>query len=161
MLCGEHRSARRAVMPLLIAIARNRNLPDSDRLTAISAFRYAGPAAETAVPALVEAMKNPSAADARMESAMRIQAFEALGCIGPGAKAAVPELIKFFEDEKQGQQERRMAMAALWGIGPAAKDAIPALTRMTARKPLSLEDRQLIRQAEVALESIRNKGPGR
>src|SRR5207253_10371443 len=54
-----------------------------------------GPAAKTAVPALIEAMKRPWKLG---QPLLRGQLAEALGKIGPAAKAAVPVLIEALND---------------------------------------------------------------
>jgi HEAT repeat protein len=74
-----------------------------------------GPAAESAVPALIHKV-------GLRDCPYRRDAILALKRIGPGASAAVPALIGVLKDEDAG--DRRAAVDALAGIGQAA---LPAL----------------------------------
>jgi HEAT repeat protein len=81
-----------------------------------------GPGAKAAVPALIEAMKDPDTKQYR--SSLRLIATAAVGQIGPDARAAIPSLIKALTDD--WNSVRSAAVKSLAGIGPAA---IPALTK--------------------------------
>jgi HEAT repeat protein len=71
-----------------------------------------GPEAVRAVPALIEALDDPSAA-------VRYPVTVALGEIGPGAKAAVPRLQQMIEEEIN-DEIAASARRALRHIDPAA-----------------------------------------
>lgn len=73
---------------------------------------------KSAVPALAEALRNPSAET-------RYHVARALARVGPGAAPATQTLTQILADE---DWEVRMEAAwALAAIGPAARDAVPAL----------------------------------
>ena len=91
-----------------------RSFVSKDRLYASGSLRAIGPAAEAAVPALIEALKDE-------DSNVRGSAADALGKIGP---AAVPALIEALRDD---DSDVRYTAAALARIGPAAEAAVPAL----------------------------------
>jgi len=93
--------------------AQNRVIP----FGATSALEKMGPAAEAAIPALIEALENE-----KITTSERGDAAFALGGIG---KAAVPSLI---ETLKRGDKiARAWAAYALNRIGPDAKSAVSAL----------------------------------
>jgi HEAT repeat protein len=101
------------------------------RISAADALAQMGPAARSAVPALIEAL---SANDLML----RLKTAVALTTIGQAApsdvKPAVPALIKALKDEDNRVAPlpfsiniRGQVAAALGCIGPEAKEAIPAL----------------------------------
>src|SRR5262249_11211876 len=93
----------------------------SDPLIRIAAARaVAGidPKNETALPALVEALKDKA-------GKVRKRAAESLGDLGSGARSAVPELIKATRDSDPTVSWS--AIDALGQIGPDAAAAVPAL----------------------------------
>lgn len=106
-----------AVEPLLDGM-QNRKAPLKNRLAAIEALGELGSAAETAVPALMEALNDRT-------PEIRSQAARTLGSIGEKAKAAVPELVAALKDPNEGV--RISAANALSGMGPVAQSALPAL----------------------------------
>jgi HEAT repeat protein len=108
-----------------------------------------GPGAETAVPALIEALKRPdrgrdsaiialekigpasipalSRALKDKDEEIRFYAAFTLGIFGPNAKPAVPILIEILKDQKENV--RRAAALTLVQIDPqAAQAAVPVLT---------------------------------
>ncbi|MBN9522643.1 HEAT repeat domain-containing protein [bacterium] len=150
-----------------------------DRLSATSALGRIGPAAEPAVPRLVQMLNDPGedrgvrgeviaalgtlrtdspdavAALIRIVNdsspVFRPEAAEALGRIGPPAKRAVPDLIRTLSDAELTRL-RRQAAFALGEMGPDAGAAVPAL-----RAALADPDPNLSWNAAVALGNI---GPG-
>jgi HEAT repeat protein len=85
-----------------------------DRYEAVRELVSFDAEAKAAVPALAEALKDPS---------VQKEATEALGAIGPEAKEAVPALIEALKD----LSVRKEAAEALGAIGPEAREAVPAL----------------------------------
>ncbi len=73
-----------------------------------------GPAAQAAVPALIEALEDES-------QYVRFPVAVALGEIGPGAKAAVPALTKVMEEDFN-DDVAAAARRALRRIQPASKE---------------------------------------
>jgi HEAT repeat protein len=87
------------------------------RIRAVEALFRLGSAAEAAIPALVQVLRD--------EEPARIKAAEVLGHLGPAAKAAVPalrELLKAVDPEARIQ-----AALALWRIERRTEDTIPVL----------------------------------
>jgi HEAT repeat protein len=76
-----------------------------------------GPAAEPAIPALIEALDNPKLQDA---------ACLALGSIGNSAQASMPRLIELYRAGKLN----RAFLIAVRGIGPAAQEAVPDMIKL-------------------------------
>ncbi len=116
------------------------------RIVAIQAISAFGANAASAVPDLVEALKD-SDADVRRFAAM------ALGLTGPPASAAVPDLVALLQSTDQPLRTpvsvdlangfrysmtiRYMAARALGKIGPEARAAIPILIKL-------LDDRDMM-----------------
>jgi HEAT repeat protein len=82
-----------------------------------------GPAAHSAVPALMAAMNFQREDEGGWDFGGVIGA---LGAIGPAAKEAVPALIAVFERDPR---DRYAAIDALGNIGPEAKAAAPLLAK--------------------------------
>ena len=100
------------------------------------------PAAETAVPALISALRHDRAD-------FRIGAAGALGKIGPGAEAAVLALINALRDDDP--RVPSAAVGALRKIGPAA---LPEL-----RWALSVAESYTVRRhAREAVATIEREG---
>lgn len=99
-----------------------------------------GPAAQPAVPELIEALKDK-------KDYVRRGAAWALGGMGAAAKAAVPALTEALGDVDN--QVRSEAASALGGIGVAAKAAVPAMI-----KALKDKDPQVRSDAAAALKNI-------
>lgn len=85
----------------------------SAKLNAFKALDEIGPKAKTALPVLIEALKNKGTRD---------QAAMMLIRLGPAAKDAVPALIKWLRAEPSASP-----IIVLGSIGPAASGAIPVL----------------------------------
>jgi HEAT repeat protein len=92
-----------------------------------------GPGARAAVPALIEALRDPNAT-------VRFQAAISLGCIGPEARAAVPALIGTLKDGVFFV--RGWSAFALGEIGPEAAQAVP----MLAEGLKNAQEREFVRR---------------
>jgi HEAT repeat protein len=88
------------------------------RIAAAVAIGDLGPGARAAVPALIEALRDPN-------PTVRFQAAIAVGCIGPEARAAVTALIATLKDGVFFV--RGWTAFALGEIGPEAAPAVPVL----------------------------------
>src|SRR5437899_2170323 len=85
----------------------------------VGALGKIGPGARTAVPALIDVLKDP-------QEIARLGAVGALGRIGPGAAAAdLPLLDTALSD--RSDLVRRYAAEALWQLGPDAARAVAVL----------------------------------
>ena len=109
------------------------------RAALVGLTRY-GPAAEAAVPALVDSLGDN---DARIRRAT----VEALGAIGSNAEAAVPALVECLDDSDTNV--RRAAAEALGNIGPKAEPAVSSLVEC-----LDDNDTNVRRAAAEALGNI-------
>ena len=153
-------------------IKQNRVIP----FGATSALDKIGPAAEAAIPSLIEALENEKISSGergdaafalggigeaavpsliktlkRGDKIARAWAAYTLNRIGPDAKSAVSALTKALDDE--WWWGRQNAAIALGRIGPNAKSAIPAL-----KKALKDENEQVRQAANGALNMIQGKG---
>jgi HEAT repeat protein len=99
------------------------------RATSAEALGRIGPPSRSAVPALIEAMKDADLNGARLPS------IEALGRIGPGAEAAIPALVQLFDDDRDNSF-RNAAAGALLRMGGKA---VPTLEGLLLRKDDWLE----------------------
>lgn len=91
-----------------------------ERWSAAEILGQVGADAETAIPSLLEALKDKT---------LRGVAADALGGIGPKARAAVPNLVKLLKDDDT--QVRYSAAVALARIGgPGTQPAVPILMEM-------------------------------
>jgi len=79
-----------------------------------------------AVPALVEALRNP-------DPTVRLKAVEVLGRMGDDAAPAVPDLVRLLADPNPDVQ--KAATRTLGRIGPAANAAVPALMQKLFESP--------------------------
>jgi HEAT repeat protein len=109
----------------------------------------AGPAAKSAVPTLLERLKDPQGLPERDRVHTRKTLVFALGRIGPDAKEAVPVLLAILREPDVEDDLRLAVVDALRRIGPAAREAIPALKALS-RDPSS----QMRRAASEALEKL-------
>lgn len=123
------------------------------RQNAVNALGAMGPAAEPAVPALIDLLRNPARAEkgtnapSKLVGNSRSAAAAALGRIGPRANEAVPTLIAALEDENL--PVRRWSATSLGEIGAEARSAVPALV-----KALGQSDVQVRRDAIASLGKI-------
>jgi HEAT repeat protein len=158
---------RSTSVPELVTFLRGREYAGCRHLRAeaAEALGRIGPAARAAVPALIDALKDPEEPErhrdpepsdrpAPVERApartVRDRAAEALGKIGPAAKDAVPALSRALNDPDKAVGTR--AAEALGRIGPAAKAAVPAL--LTAFKD---DKRRAV--GDRAAEALGRMGP--
>jgi HEAT repeat protein len=102
------------IVPVLILSLKDVDL--KVRGAAASAFLEFGPAAEAAVPALVDALD---------EKPLRLHVLLALAKIGPHAKSAAPALRKLLKTATD--YDRLQAAEALWTIEPDVDVVVPAL----------------------------------
>ena len=110
-------------VPVLIGWLENRGGPQLDsrtRMAAIATLRELGPPAKSAIPALIEALK---------ENDARVQAYAAfaLGAIGQEPSMVVPALAARLNDPDP--VVRGNSVGALSKFGERAKAAVPALER--------------------------------
>ncbi len=114
-----------ALAPDLPADALPKLIVHSPPLEGIRAIAKYGPAAESAIPKLVELMKHD-------DPAVRFQAVRALSKIGEAAIPQVPELIQLMANDPS-DKVREIAAEAIGALGPAAAvkypETIPALAR--------------------------------
>ena len=103
-----------------------------------------GPEAASAVPALIEALRDPKAG-------VREKTAEALGEIGPEAASAVPALIEALKDREARVRKNAAWTLAFGKIGPEAASAVPALIE-------ALKDREA-RVRENAAAALAVIGP--
>jgi HEAT repeat protein len=127
---GEVEADPKSAVPALAAVLKE----DDKKELVEAAITALGKMGESAVPPLIDALKNKAAAPKKDKpkkgpaptdatALVRTKAAEALGTIGPKAKAAVPAL----SDALRDPSVRTEAAIALGNIGPEAKSAIPAL----------------------------------
>lgn len=117
------------------------------RRSAATELGKMGPAAQAALPALIEAVGKRGE-----DSEVRRLAAAAVGSMGPYARDAVPTLIEVLNDRKEVPDVGASAIVALGQIGPGAKEAIPALI-----ETLRGQNQQFRALALVALERIGSK----
>jgi hypothetical protein len=169
------------LVPDLVAALKDKD--PQVRAGAARALRGIGPAAKTAVPALMGSLRKEKDEESKLEmisalgkmgaaakeavpvlmdllrereETVREVAITALGEIGPEASAAVPALIKIAEGEEPEEQEA--AVAALGKIGPAAKAAVEVLVKAfrTASPEAAAEALAGIgREARAAIPELR------
>ncbi len=110
-----------AVPALIANLAKH-----DDASNTVNALAAIGPAAKSAVPALLREFK------ATKDKRYRSQIAEALGNIGPAAKAAIPALVDAIQG---GPDETDSSMIdALGQIGPEAKSAVPILIKLAKNR---------------------------
>lgn len=117
--------------------AELKNLQSEDygtRKTAAYHLTEMGKDAKSAIPALIEYLKNEPSAGVRGEIS------KALGLMGPVAEPAVPAIIAFLQSE-DGKYERTYAASALGDIGKRADIAVPAL-----KTALESDEEPVVRQ---------------
>jgi HEAT repeat protein len=129
---GEH------AVPALIGVLKGPNR--EMRVCAADALGRFGPAARTAIPALVDAIEHPEAND--VAEILTRHSVLALGRIGPEAKAAVPALMRLLE--KDGRDE---------------SDVVGALSRIGAPPVRSLLDRFLHSGDSLVAQELASLGP--
>lgn len=127
-----------------------------------------GPEAESAVPSLIEALKEEPQTEDDVLFRREIQF--ALATIGPGAKQAVPALVGSLDSEHD--EIRASACFALGRIGPGARAAVPRLHKNLESETSSIarlatvfalvkiqprERRLAIRAARMLLEALGSK----
>jgi HEAT repeat protein len=161
-------------LPALIKLAKN----DRDWLIRLEAAKAAAgidPRNETAIPLLIEALKDKGGKIRRRgaeclgdlgprcrsavpdliravkdpDPTVSWAAIDALGQIGPDAEPAVPTLVEVLKDEST----RGAAINALGQIGGKARDAVPALEKLLQGEDVS------VRWA-TASALVRIGGPG-
>lgn len=139
---SEYRAAAQPALPLLLDILGDQSLDTEIRWNAARTIGKIGPAAVSAVPALVACLKD-EAATVREHSA------EALGDLGPPAGDGVPGLVAVLDDP--APRVRRDAVRSLGQIGDPARTAVPQIK-------LLLKDKEAIVQ-EAARNALRILAP--
>ena len=115
-----------AATPDLIRIYQKRISGSSQYYTARS-LGMIGPAAETAVPYLLDSVTNPTATDSKYPQ--DFAAVMALGQIHADSETVVPVLISLVHSTNRGVAV--VSVEALGKFGPSARDAIPVLLQVT------------------------------
>src|SRR6185437_1568177 len=114
-----------ALAPDLPADALPKLIAHSPPLEGIRAIAKYGPAAETAIPKLVDLMKHD-------DPAVRFQAVRALSKIGDAAIPQVPAFMRMMANDGN-DKVREIAAEAIGTLGPAAAakypEAVPALAK--------------------------------
>jgi len=93
------------------------------RWYAVALIRRMGPEARSAVPALIEVLRQEAQTDEEQQFRREVQF--ALAAVGPAARAAVPALVESLKSSDDGV--RASALYALGKIGPGARAAVPVL----------------------------------
>ena len=115
-----------AATPDLIRIYQERISKASQYYTARS-LGMIGPAAEAAVPYLLDSVTNPTATDSKYPQ--DFAAVMALGQIHADSETVVPALIPLVHSKNKGVAI--VTVEALGKFGPSARDAIPVLLQVT------------------------------
>jgi len=128
--------------PALVAwspVLRIRASVQTNRIAAAEALGDLGPAATSAVPALIESLqlKEPYRSDFLVQQA----AIRALGRIGPGAKQAIPSLLKILGTPTA--QEPPLASEALIAIKPDRGVTADLIGVMKQKHPAYLRNGEL------------------
>ncbi|MCA9155286.1 MAG: HEAT repeat domain-containing protein [Planctomycetales bacterium] len=131
----ESKAPRELVGPQLVAALQDAN--DELIIQIVEGLAGIGP---DAVPAVMEAMKNPE---------LRRVATLIINRIGPDAKSAVPGLVEALQTTDKDLELRRELQFALGGIGPAAAPAVPELV-----ESLASDNAEVRRSAAYALGKI-------
>src|SRR5437867_5222939 len=109
-----------AAVPVLVELLREGRGSGSaaaeERWTAATLLGQIGPEARAAVPALIEALKDP-------DPHVRSVAVSALSEVDPKARDAIPALVELLKTD-----EPMRAIQALARFGPEAREAVPVLT---------------------------------
>lgn len=113
---GRLRCKGKDLIPTVVEQLKNKEVQEK----AFKTLGRLGPWAESAVPDIVDLMKN--------DKSKRSSCLFLLQSIGPGAKASVPVLIELVENGDK--TSRGSAISALGAIGPDAKAAVPALVNV-------------------------------
>jgi HEAT repeat protein len=115
---SDYRAAAQPALPLLLDILSDPSLDTESRWNAARTIGKIGPAAVSAVPALVACLKDEAAT-------VREHAAEALGDIGPPASEGVTGLAAVLNDP--APRVRRDAVRSLGQIGEPARTAVPQI----------------------------------
>jgi len=115
------------------------------RLAAALALRETGRAAKSAIPELIEALKDPA-------PTTRYMAAMALGEMREAAASAVPALTERVNLADEEFRTRRNIIRALGSIGQPAASAIPALEEIGKQDDFR-------REAEGAILRIKGETP--
>ncbi len=145
-------------VPVLIDLLRAGDGPGATetRLLAALALGHVGAAAEPAVPALTEALADPS-------PDVRLAAAEALARVGPAAKGAVPGMAALLKEEQPARVVR--ALKALRRLPGVNHEAIPAFLEATRHADAEVRENAAealgecgpaAREALPALRTLRN-----
>jgi len=126
---GERGEEARAALPLLLGFLKDPDVNTRHRATKCLAAM--GPAAEKAIPELIQALDD--------HSFVAYGAMEALGAMGSLAQPAVAPLMNKFEAVQPGEREasfrKREILTALERIGPGAAEAVPRLLLWLPENP--------------------------
>ena len=154
---GDIEANPKTAVPALAAVLKQNDQKELAE-AAVTSLGKMGP---PAVPPLIDALKNKTAAPKKEKgkkkgpaptdptALVRTKAAEALGNIGPPAKAAVPALI----DSLRDANVRTEAAVALGNIGPDAKGAVSAL-QDAAKAKGNKKDKAFKQAVQEAIKKI-------
>jgi HEAT repeat protein/WD40 repeat protein len=142
LACVSPSEAKNSVAFLVDALKDPKNFQYQRMI--ISALGEIGPEAKTAVPLLVNMLK---------DEFHKFQVVEALAGIGPGAEPAVPLLIEDLKSELQPVRFR--AAVALGRIGPGAKSAEKALKAALADENAGVRNLCWLALAKINPDNIK------
>ena len=123
-----------------------------DRISAADALGQIGPEAKSAVPDLIEVLKDD-------DGHVRESATVALGKIGPEAKAAVPYLIEVLKNKDKSDFRRLSALAtfhesAAGALGKIGIEAVPALIEALKDKDKSVRIEAAWALSQIGPEAV-------
>jgi HEAT repeat protein len=120
-----------ALVPGLIALVEDRNVPSTVRQQAASTLGRIGKPAAGAVPVLVDLLKKPDESDG---STFHWSA-KALALFQADAREAAPPLIEVVQDNSRPTATREVALETLTYIGTAHPRVVPTLIALLQNPP--------------------------
>ena len=133
-----------ALPALLADLKRSDEDACGRRVIVLNTIAAIGPAAKSAVPAMVNLVRRAGPRDS-------VRALDVLAAIGENATGAVPELLKSFDSDRYHSLYRHKLALALAGIAPADK-----AVRLRLRRALRDEDEEMRVHAAWALWRLRD-----
>jgi len=131
----------KSAVPKLIAILKDKQAGDFVRFSAGGCLQFIGPAAEEALPVLLQMLETE-------KDAPRLGAVIAIGGIGAKDERVIPALIKLLADADPGAQFS--AARVLGQIAKSPATVVPALVELLKKNPNDPNDKDVARYAERA-----------